>query len=294
MMIDLCDTLLPFELDVGEAVDVGLAGGASVAVRLVEAGARILFTTLPEVGVPFHSGRTFYAFFAVVEVGGECVRLEREVPTWRSFYEPWRVGPLCLWLDAVREIFAFLEDSTGDLAPKKAARLVVHAGEGRICPEPVHLWCSLRSEGLRIGDCYSGENCWLGPYHGAVAHGGLDINHRAGMPLVAPITISDHYLVKSVARGDGNTCWLGHRRWNDGREWMLECQNIGGLSVREHTPLNAGKRYAHGAGVNKGSRDHTHFSFSILRDGVRYSVDPWMLFWQAKRDLQDDLLQHLR
>jgi hypothetical protein len=57
----------------------------------------------------------------------------------------------------------------------------------RVCPDLVHPFCPIPKDGLRIEDCYNGENCWLGALYGAAAHAGLDINHPAGTPLWTPI-----------------------------------------------------------------------------------------------------------
>lgn len=66
---------------------------------------------------------------------------------------------------------------------RKAARFAVEDASARICPVLLHPWCPLPEGGLRIEDCYEGSDCWMGPYFGADAHGGLDINHPAGTHL---------------------------------------------------------------------------------------------------------------
>lgn len=288
--IPLTETLTPLELDRGEAVEIVGAEGRKWILRVVETDARILFTTLPEPRVEYHSAVTFYAFHAVLEVNGETHRMDREVPTWRSFYEPWEIDGLTIWLDAVEDIFTFLLEAHGPCKPRKAARLAVQETGRRICPDPVHTWCPLRGEGLRIVDCYTGEDCWMGPYFGAAAHGGLDINHPSGTPIWAPLRIDDHAYFNSLAMGHNNNRWRGWRHWPDGRSWILQCHHMNHLTVAEHTPLLAGQLYADGAGVLSGTYEHSHFVFKIVRDGVEYPLDPWILFRQMYRDRDEGLV----
>ena len=71
-----------------------------------------------------------------------------------------------IWFDAVDDIFEFLEETHGECRPAKHARFALQDATLRICPETLHPWCPLPEGGLRIEDCYRGEDCWLGAYHG--------------------------------------------------------------------------------------------------------------------------------
>lgn len=290
MKLQATETLTPLELDTGERVTFVLADGTERRIELLNTGADILFTTLPEPWVEHPNARTFYKFHCVIRIDGSEHRLEREVPTWRSFYEPWVIDGLRVWFDAVRDIFDFLTETHGKCAPRKRARFAIQDATRRICPEPVHPWCPLRPEGLWINDCYNGEDCWLGPYYGCSAHGGLDINHRRGTPIWAPVAIEDHYLFNSLENGDNNNRWRGHRTWPDGSEWVLQCHHLTHLTVPEHTPLEPGRQYAVGAGVHSGAHDHSHFVFKIRRNGTGTLLDPWILFWQMYQDRKDGLV----
>ena len=53
-----------------------------------------------------------------------------------------------------------------------------------ICPGPLAPWFPGAVNPPNIRDCYNGEDCWMGPYGGAAAHCGLDIN----MPKVATVS----------------------------------------------------------------------------------------------------------
>jgi hypothetical protein len=278
------ETLTPLELDRGEGITFHLADDRAVEMELLETGAEILYTTLPEPGKEHPNARTFYRFHCRLRINGREHELEREVPTWRSFYEPWEFDGLRVWFDAVADIFAFLTETHGKCAPAKQARFALQDASRRICPEPVHPWCPLRPEGLWINDCYNGEDCWLGPYYGCSAHGGLDINHRRGTPIRAPISFDDHFLFHSLEQGDNNNRWRGVKRWPDGSEWILQCHHLTRLTVPEHSPLEGGQPYAVGAGVHSGAHDHSHFVFKIRRDLKETLLDPWILFWQMYQD----------
>jgi hypothetical protein len=278
------ETLTPFELNEGDSVAFVKADGAAWSLELVSTGARILYTTLPKPKTEDSRARTFYAFHCVVRIDGREHRLEREVPTWRSFYEPWVIDGVRIWFDAVADIFDFLSETHGSCAARKQARFAVQDASLRICPDPVHPWCPLRPDGLWINDCYNGEDCWLGPYFGAAAHGGLDINHRRGTPIWAPIDFDTQHNFNSLAAGDNNNRWRGSRQWKDGAEWVLQCHHHSRLLVPENTPLKAGQHYAEGAGVHSGAHDHSHFVFRVIRNDTEYLLDPWILFWQMYQD----------
>lgn len=285
------ETLLPFEMDRGEECHLTTADGTRHRLRLVDTGAEILFTTLPEPGIEHPNARTYYRFHCRLEINGREYRLDREVPTRRSFYEPWEIDGLRIWFDAVQDIFDFLTETHGACAPRKQARFAVQETGRRICPEPVHPWCPLRPEGLWINDCYNGEDCWLGPYYGVSAHGGLDINHRRGTPIWAPVGIDDQYLFNSLEAGHNNNRWRGYRRWEDGAEWILQCHHLTRLTVPEGGSLSAGTHYAVGAGVRSGAHDHSHFVFKVVRQGTEYLLDPWILFRQMYQDREYGLVE---
>lgn len=291
MKIPLTETLTPLELNHGESVSLTNREERQWQIRLLETSAEVLFTTLPEPGVEYHSAVTFYAFQATIEVNGERHCLKREVPTWRSFYEPWEIAGLTIWLDAVEDIFRFLIEEHGPCRPRKHARLAVQESGVRICPEPVHTWCPLHRGGLLIHECYTGEDCWMGPYFGVSAHAGLDINHPAGTPIWAPLAIDDQAYFNSLAAGHNNNRWRGWRKWPDGRTWILQCHHMTHLTVDEHVPLQAGQHYASGAGVHSGTHEHSHFAFKIVREGIEYPLDPWILFRQMYRDRDAGLTQ---
>jgi hypothetical protein len=289
-------TLTAVEMNHGETLEFTPLKGRPVSIELVDTRAEIVHTTLREPGQEEPRARTVYRFWADLRIDGEAVRLEREVGTQRSFYEPWIVGGVRIWLDAVDAIFEFMRETHGACRlqencahphrapPRRQARLVVQDASVRVCPEIVHPWCPLPADGLRIEQCYRGEDCWMGAYDGASAHGGLDINHPRGTPLFVPFDLDTHFLYNSTAMGHNNNRWRGIRQWDDGTTWMLTSCHMIRLTVPEQTALRAGTQYAEGAGVLVGAAEHSHFAFAVLDHGEWIRLDPWILFWQMYED----------
>jgi hypothetical protein len=287
-------TLTALEVQHGDEIFFTRLDGSVARIRVVDSGAAIVHTTLAVPGVEESAATTVYRFHADIEVEGQTLRMEREVGSQRSFYEPWEVAGLRIWLDAVDAIFDFMRETHGPcrlqvnashaLPPRRQVRLALQDSKARICPDKVHAWCPLPAGGLRIEDCYRGEDCWMGAYDGASAHGGLDINHAKGTPLFLPIAVDDQFLFNSKENGSNNNRWRALRHWPDGSQWILQTAHMIRLTVPERQPLAAGTHYADGAGVWIGAHAHTHFAFAIFQDGELIRLDPWILFWQMYRD----------
>jgi hypothetical protein len=213
------------------------------------------------------------------------------VGTQASFYEPGEIDGVRLWFDAAACTFAHAggfmveKDWRGGLlcAPDHDARFVAQEADLPLCPEPLQPWYPNATGRLNIGDCYHGEDCWMGPYGGIAAHCGLDLNMPAGTVLTAPLALDDHCLVRSTAAGFNNNRWRGVRRWADGSEWWLETAHQIEMRAPEQTALPAGTPYATAAGVFVGDFPHTHFNFRVLDRGGDYMLDPWILFWEIFR-----------
>jgi hypothetical protein len=106
-------TLTALEIVHGDVVEFGLEDGTVTEIELIDTGAAIMETTLEQVGVGAPGGFTTYRFWGDVLVNGTPVRLEREVGTQKSFYEPWVIGEVRIWLDAVDAIFEFMRETHG-------------------------------------------------------------------------------------------------------------------------------------------------------------------------------------
>jgi len=281
------ETLTPIELDQGDILEFKLKNGACRKIELKSCHAEITETTVDEILREKKGAVTNYRFYCTLEIDGKEQQLTREVASQKSFYEPLEVAGLRIWFDAVAGIFEFLTETHGECRPKKQARFAIQDADLRICPEKLHLWCPLPKGNLRIEDCYNGEDCWMGAYFGASAHGGLDINHAAGTPLWAPFDIDDQYYFNSVEMGDNNNRWRGLRTWEDGSLWIIQAHHMRALTVEERTPLKKGQQFAEGAGVWSGSHEHSHFVFRVRQENITYHLDPWILFWQMLRDLDE-------
>ncbi len=288
-------TLTAIELVHDETLAFTRLDGTCVSIKLVATQAEIITTTLSEIGKTEPAATTVYGFWADLCIDGENVRVEREVGTQKSFYEPLLIKGLHIWLDAVDAIFEFMLETHGHCRlqenashykpPRRHARIVVQDASLSICPEKIHPWCPLPEDTLNIEDCYRGEDCWMGAYDGASAHGGLDINHPVGTPLFAPINLDNHFLFNATETGHNNNRWRGIRQWDDGTTWILTSCHMTHLTIPEHSSLVAGTQYAEGAGVRVGVAEHSHFSFAVLDHGELIHLDPWILFWQMYRDL---------
>jgi len=230
-------------------------------------------------------GVGLYRMSCKLEIDGTRLHLARSVPSQENFRDPPHACGLRVWLDAVDDIFTFLEESHGDCRPTKKCRLAVWDATGRVCPPLLHPWCPLPPRSLRVEDCYRGEDTWLGPYDGKEAHGGLDINHPAGTPLWTPLRIDEHELFDRVGvDGANNNRWRGLHHWGDGSTWVLQTHHLTRLLVPEGRPIDAGVHYAEAAGVWNGAHEHSHFVFRVRDRGAEVSLDPWVLFWQMYRD----------
>jgi hypothetical protein len=282
------ETLTAVEMDLEDELRFTLSNGQVRSIRLKSTSAKMFHTTVKEPKVQQRGAVTNYHFRCGLEIDGVAIEISREVATQRSFYEPREVMGLRIWFDACDNIFDFLTEEHGICRPRKRARFAIQDAQLSICPVLLHPWCPLPAGGLRVEDCYNGEDVWLGAYFGAAAHGGLDINHPAGTPIWTPIEIDDHFLFDSLAKGNNNNRWRGWHRWPDGSTWILQVHHVIRLLVPEHQPIPAGALLADGAGVFIGNHEHSHFVFKIQESGTTEEeailLDPWILFWQMYRD----------
>lgn len=302
------ETLTPVELNHGDTVRFKLRNGEVRTLVLEATQAGILERPPKLPGI-------VYGFTCRLRVDGHPLTIQRYVCTQESFYEPVVVNGLRIWFDMVLDTFRKIPmryPHNGNLRqrPHKDARFALQDATLPICPQEMQPWYPNDQGWIPIGSCYNGEDCWMGPYLGQACHGGMDINHKRGDPLWAPIDFDDQWYFNSLKAGDNNNRWRGIRRWPDGDVWALQTHHLIALHVPEHTPLKAGTRYADTAGTAVGSHHHTHFEFKIgkLVDGRPpdfdqgggkletkiyeekgdsrarqpevIHLDPWILFWQ--------------
>jgi len=282
------ETLTAVEMNAGDELRFTLSDGTTRSIILKKTWARVTHTTTTQPKTPTRGALTNYRFSCVIEVDGHSVQITREVASQHSFYEPREFMGLRIWFDACDDIFGFLSEDHGECRPRKQARFAIQEASRRMAPVLLHPWCPLPEGGLRVEDCYNGEDVWLGAFNGADAHGGLDINHPAGTPIWTPVAIDDHFLFNTLAAGDNNNRWRGFHRWPDGSTWVLQVHHLIRLRAKEHEPVAAGALLADGAGVYIGDHEHSHFVFKVIEPGAAERdailLDPWILFWQMYLD----------
>jgi len=274
-------TLTAVEMDVGDTLKFTLRNGQTRTLTLEHTAAAVLATNLKKLKHARGGGGTLLHFTCRVAIDGQPTTLERIVGAQESFYEPIVVNGMRLWLDAVADLFDFVTEKHGDCRPSKAARFAVHDARDPICPQEILPWYPSQANFIDVRNCYCGDDCWLGAYQGADAHGGLDVNMPKGTPHWAPIDFDDHFYFNSLAMGHNNNRWRAIRRWPDGSAWTLQSHHLIKLLVPEHTPLKAGTHYAEAAGVHVGAHEHSHFVFKVTNDASEVLLDPWILFWQT-------------
>jgi len=287
------ETLTPFELNHGDTVRFILRSGRVWEMTLLATSAEVVERGFRSFR-PDHAREgdiSVYAFDCDVRINGREVHLRRFVGSQASFYEPHEQDGVRLWFDAASAIFVerggFMDekDWRGGLlcTPHRDARFAVQENTLPICPEPLFPWYPNSGGRIDIRDCYNGQDCWMGPYAGAHAHCGLDVNMPAGTLLYAPITFEDQYYFHTLAAGFDNNRWRGVRRWPDGSEWWLQSHHLIEPLVPERTALVRGTPYATSAGVAVGAYEHSHFVLQVVEQGGSYFLDPWILFWETFR-----------
>jgi hypothetical protein len=279
-------------MDDGDELHYTLPLGQTRRIKLLTASAQVVLRGK----LPYEDaeGIIRYRIRCDLEVDGERVQLVRTIPSRENFRDPPCVYGMHIWLDAVDDLFEFLTHNHGRCRGSKHVRLAVWPAGERICPMLLHPWCPLPPHGLRVEDCYRGEDTWLGPYGGTECHGGLDIDHPAGTPIWTPLSIDEQGLFDSVAEAANNNRWRGLHHWPDGTSWVLQVHHVGRLRVPESQPLEAGTHLAEGAVVLSGSHEHSHFVFGIREGDGDILLDPWLLFRQMYRDREATIARHNR
>ena len=279
------DTITPISLNYRDELRFRLRNGEMRKLTLLRTSAAVLRHDA-------RGGVAQYGFTAELQIDGVKHVIQRVVPAQESFYEPLIVGGMRIWLDSVSDIFSddggFMEEKDISIGiscrPKRKARLVVNDVTDRICPPQLTWWYPESKDHIDIAECYQGEDVWMGPYLGRLAHGGLDINMPSGTPLFAPLRFDDHYLFDALNRGDKNNRWRGVRKWDNGAIWWLQAHHLNRMLTPLDGTLKQGTKYAETAGVAIGNREHTHFVFRVIEEGESYWIDPWILFWQTFQD----------
>lgn len=228
------------------------------------------------------TGGIVYSFDVHLLADGQPLQLRRYVCSQETFYEPWVVNGVRLWLSSCASVFDLVPirypESHGDFSAD--ALVVFQDAALPIAPEPIRPWFPLERHFIDVGTCYNGDDPWLGPYLGEACHVGLDINMKKGTPLFAPIDFDDQWIFSADHR------WRGTRKWPIGDVWALQSHHVNKLLIKERTPLKVGTHYAEAAGKGVGSHPHSHFEFRLGEEALARGrvggteIDPWILFWQ--------------
>lgn len=223
-----------------------------------------------------------YSFECRLLADGQPLALRRYVGSQETFYEPWVVNGVRIWFSSSASIFEHIpirypEDHD---SLKEDAILAVQDATLPICPQPMRPWFPIERHFIDIGQCYGGDDPWLGPYLGQACHMGMDVNMPKGTPLYAPIDFDDQWIFSADHR------WRGVRRWENGDIWGLQSHHLHRLLAEEGSLLKAGAQYAEAAGKAVGETPHSHFEFHVGKGALNRGrpggteLDPWILFWQ--------------
>ncbi len=156
-------------------------------------------------------GGIIYRFSASVRIDGQPMTLEQFCLLAGVFLRalcrqrPARSGPISSRMFSTGFRFDTRE---GNLRCRPhVGRLALQDASLRICPEEVNLWIEHEPSTLDVGQCYNGDDCYLGPYLGEACHVGMDINQPKGRP-VHPDRAGYPGLFQQLAMGHNN-------RWRD-------------------------------------------------------------------------------
>ena len=120
----------------------------------------------------------------------------------------------------------FLNDNHGGGVPRKDVRLALQDATLPIAPQVLRPWYPNPDNWIDAGESYNANDVWMGPYHGADLHGGVDINMPIGTPLWAPIDFDTQFYFNSLEKGDNNNRWRGIRTWPNGQRWVLQAHHL--------------------------------------------------------------------
>lgn len=280
------ETLSAIEMNRGDVLAFRLKNGEVRRIEVVRTAAQVLFTTLKELKRPERGAGTLYEMSVDVTIDGHPITLRRYVASQEAFYEPYVINGVRLWFDAVSDIGEFLNFTHGDCKPNRDVRFALQDASLRICPDELLPWYPGERRFIDIADTYSGDDCWLGPYYGADAHGGLDVNQPKGTVNFTPLAVDDQFYFNSLAKGHNNNRWRGVRSWPNGDTWKIQTHHLLSLFTPEHTPLAAGDPIGLAAGIRIGEHPHSHYNFKVVPAGASTDIDldPWILMWQIFED----------
>lgn len=290
-------TLNPVELNPGETIKFQRTDAETITIQLVDTGANVLFTNrdrLPESETEHDNGNKFrarllYEFSAEIIVDGQAMTLRRYVSSQESFYEPYVINGVRLWLDSIQDIFeqhgGFLSTHRSENGmPDKAARFYLQDMTSRIAPERIHAPFidgverdenyHYKDNFLDVGRSFNGDDVYLGAYLGGQAHGALDVNMKMDSLMYTPFGVDTQEGIR----------FNGIRTWPDGSMWHFSLGHMAEKFIEDGIPVRAGAAFGRGASRATWWHPHAHFGFRIEDRGQSFQADPWMLLWQHFED----------
>ena len=291
------ETITPIELNNGEVLKYTRKDGQVLTIELLSTAANVLYTNRDKIP-PDESGndrgnmyraRLLYEYTCDVKINGLAMTMQRYVGSQESFFEPYVIDGVRIWLIGVTDIFeehgGFLNTAReANGMPNKNARFVLQDMTHRICPDEIHPWFidgEERNENfiyknnfIDIGRPFNGDDCFMGAYLGGESHGALDMGMAQNSSMYAPFDLD----TQEGIRADGS------KTWPDGSEWRINTGHIIEKYVPDNTPVKGGEAYGMGARRGCWWHPHAHFGFQIHESGILYEIDPWIIFWQHFED----------
>lgn len=202
-VIDLVtrDTLGVAEMNRGDELRFRLKNGQSRSFVLEDTSARIVDKV---------AGGILYSFDCRFRVDGQSLTLRRYVCSQETFYEPWVINGVRMWVSSSAAIFKQVPPRYPEnhYSFDADAVLAVQDATLPICPQPMQPWYRNDAHFIDVGTCYNGDDPWLGPYLGQACHIGLDINMKKSTPLTAPLDFDDQIRrFQSGLQDRQNTRW---------------------------------------------------------------------------------------
>ena len=292
------ETMTPIELDNGESVKYTRSDGSTLTLELVSTSANILFTNrdkIPDSEPTDNRGnkyraRLLYEFTCEVKVNGVPMTMRRYSGSQESFYEPYVINGVRIWVMGVKAIFdeygGFLNTARrqGSAIPDKDARFVLHDMQYRICPGDLHPWFIdgddrndnfiYKHNFIDVGRSFNGDDSFMGAYMGIESHGGLDMDMAQNSLIYSPFDLDTQRGIRAS----------GTKTWPDGSEWRINTGHMIEKYIPDNTPVDGGEVLALGARRSCWWHPHSHFGFQIFETGILYNLDAWSIFWQLFED----------
>ena len=114
-------TLTAVERNEADTLDLTLSSGDRWKLEVVGTGAVAIHTTRKEIHFEKPATVTEIRFHVEVKINDNPHIFEREISSQRSFYEPWVVDGVRIWLDAVDDVFDFMDEIHGICRSNKMA-----------------------------------------------------------------------------------------------------------------------------------------------------------------------------